>query len=270
LAALLPAAAAAQSAAYDASSRDDPKWEAGAAVGGGWVNDHPGSDQRHPRGLFTPLLIYRGPVLRIDREGVRGRVFDSGDVGLDLAASAAFDARDNRAREGMPKLDYLFGLGPQLVYRGLGAPWGRATVHLKARAVVSTDFRKLHGRGVALDPELRWASGPARRLAHPLDLRHPAELGQPRADEALLRGRTGAGDGAASAYRARAGYLGTELNLLMTRRESVTLTGFVTARGMVLHGAANSGSPLLRDRSTLSVGGGVLWTPWQSEARAVD
>ena len=72
------------------------------------------------------------------------------------------------------------------------------------------------------------------------------------------------------AYRARAGYLGTELNLLLTRRESASLTWFATARGMALHGAANAASPLLRAKTTLSIGAGVLWTPWQSAARAAD
>jgi outer membrane scaffolding protein for murein synthesis (MipA/OmpV family) len=72
------------------------------------------------------------------------------------------------------------------------------------------------------------------------------------------------------AYRARAGYLGTELNLLLMHRASASLTWSVTARGMALHGAANAASPLLRDKTTLSIGAGVLWTPWRSEARAAD
>jgi hypothetical protein len=39
---------------------------------------------------------------------------------------------------------------------------------------------------------------------------------------------------------------------------------------MSLHGAANSASPLLRSQANYSVGAGLIWTPWHSEARAVD
>ena len=122
VAALMPSTSLAQPAAAD-----QPKWEAGLAFGGGWVNDYPGADQNHTRGMVAPLLIYRGPVLRIDREGVRGRLFKDSDFEIDVAASAWFDAPASRAREGMPALDYLFGLGPQLVYKGLRQYWGSAT-----------------------------------------------------------------------------------------------------------------------------------------------
>jgi outer membrane protein len=249
---------------------DQPKWEAGVALGGGWINDYPGADQNHARGIVTPLLIYRGPVLRIDREGVHGRVFRDSDFELDVAASAWFDARSSRAREGMPALDYLFGLGPQLFYKGLRQHWGSPTLRLKARALVSTDFRNAHGRGVAVDPEVRWQfSAPSRD-------RGMLTLGiQPTwASRPLMRYfyevEPAQSTPERPAYRARAGYLGTELNLLLTRRQSASVTWFVTARGMVLHGAVNAASPLLRDKTTLSIGAGVLWTPWQSEARAAD
>jgi hypothetical protein len=39
---------------------------------------------------------------------------------------------------------------------------------------------------------------------------------------------------------------------------------------MSLHGAANTGSPLLRDRSNLAMGAGVVWTTWRSSSTAVD
>jgi outer membrane scaffolding protein for murein synthesis (MipA/OmpV family) len=267
VAALMPSTSLAQPA-YEGAG--EPKWEAGLAFGGGSINDYPGADQNHARAIVTPLLIYRGRVLRIDREGVRGRLFNNRDFELDLAASAWFDARDSRAREGMPGLDYLFGLGPQLVYKGLSEHWGHPILHLKARALVSTDFRDVHGRGVALDPEVRWQFSPAGLPRGTLTLGvQPTWASRP-----LMRYFYEVEPGQATperpAYHARAGYLGTELNLLFTRRESASLTWFATARGMLLNGAANAASPLLRDKSTLSIGAGVLWTPWQSRARAAD
>jgi hypothetical protein len=39
---------------------------------------------------------------------------------------------------------------------------------------------------------------------------------------------------------------------------------------MSLHGAANAGSPLLRSKTNVNLGAGVVWTPWQSAARGAD
>jgi outer membrane scaffolding protein for murein synthesis (MipA/OmpV family) len=271
LGAALPVAVLMSSASLaQPAATDQPKWEAGLALGGGWVNDYPGADQNHARGIVTPLLIYRGSVLRIDREGVRGRLFKDSDFELDVAGSAWFDAPDSRAREGMPALDYLFGLGPQLVYKGLRQHWGSPTLHLKARSLVSTDFRKVHGRGVAFDPELRWHLGALAGERTTLTLGIQPTWASRHLMRYFYEVEPAQATPERPAYRARAGYLGTELNLLLIRRESATLSWFATARGMLLQGAANAASPLLRDKTTLSIGAGVLWTPWQSESRAAD
>jgi len=250
------------------ADRGRPRWEVGLVAGGGRIADYPGADQSHARGLVAPLLIYRGPVLRVDGSGIRGRVFDSPDWELDLSATGAFSARDNEARAGMPGLDWLFGVGPQLVYLGWRARPLAPTLHLKTRAIFSTDFHRVDPRGATLDPELRWRvplGGPsaltlsvqptwATRRLH----RYFYEVEPARA----LPQRP--------AYRARAGYLGTELGATWRFRQSETLSWFVAGRVFSLHGAANEASPLLRDRVDVNVGAGVVWTPWQSAARVAE
>lgn len=244
-----------------------PKWEAGLAAGGGRVPDYPGSDESHSRGVVVPMVIYRGPVLRIDQGGIRGRVFDSPDWELDLTASAAFNARDNDARRGMPGLDYLFGAGPQLVYKGLLRGGLGTSAHLKLRAVMSTDFSRIDPRGGTFDAELRWRARPW--VASPATLTLSAQPSW--ATRSLHRYFYEVEDRFATAerpaWRARAGYLGTEFAATITRRHGRALSWFVTARALALHGAANVDSPLLRDRSNVSVGAGLLWTPWQSRER---
>ena len=273
VASLAPLVVLAQAAAPDAASDTSvgqPKWEAGLVLGGGWINDYPGADQNHARSLVAPLLIYRGPVLRVDRDGIRGRLFNNSDIEFDLAASAAFNARNSDARQGMPGLDYLFGFGPQLIYKGLRNHWGSPTLHLKARALMSTDFNDIHGRGVALDPELRWRVSPLAGWPGALTFGVQPTWASRSLHKYFYEVDASQATPTRAAYQARAGYLGTELNLTLSRRHSDNLSWFVTARGMSLHGAANLHSPLLRDTSTLSVGAGVLWTPWHSEARAAD
>ncbi|HEX6705959.1 MAG TPA: MipA/OmpV family protein [Albitalea sp.] len=241
-----------------------PRWEAGLAAGAGRVSDYPGADQSQVRGLVAPVFIYRGPVLRVDQGGIRGRVLASPDWELDLTATGAFNARNNEARRGMPDLDYLFGIGPQLVWKGAGRG---VSLHLKARAVMSTDFHRIDERGATFDPELRWrirllAGSPTmltlslqstwatRRLHRYFYEVEPADAATER-----------------PAYTARAGYLGSELAATVSRRHGRSLSWFASARLMSLHGSANAASPLLRDKVNVGVGAGVVWTPWQSSAR---
>ncbi len=250
----------------DDTGRLLPRWEAGVVAGGGRVADYPGAGQSHTRGIVLPVFIYRGPVLRVDGDGVRGRLFDHPDLHLDIAASAAFSARESDARSGMPSLDYLVGIGPQLVYTGWRDAPGSPTLHLQLRGLLSTDLDRVNGRGATLSPAVRW------RWPVQLPSSRPASLGfflQPTwASAPLMRYfydvPPAYATAARPAYRARAGYLGTEWGLTLSRRESPTVSWFATLRGMSLHGAANTASPLHRSRSDVSIGVGVLWTPWQS------
>ncbi|WP_260502014.1 MipA/OmpV family protein [Aquabacterium sp. J223] len=227
--------------------------------------DYPGADRSRVRGLVLPVLLYRGPVWRVDGEGVRSRLVAQPDWTLDLSASGAFRSRDNPAREGMPPLDWLVGLGPQLVWHGWREAPGRPTLHLKARALLSTDGRDWHGRGHVLEPEVRWhwtaplPGGPGR-LSFGV---------QPTwASEALHRYfyevAPSQATGRRPAWDARAGYFGTEVKLTLGRRESQALSWFVTARALSLHGAANEGSPLAKEGLNWTVGLGLVWTPWRS------
>jgi len=265
---LWPLCAAAQQADAE-HALGKPVWEAGVVAGGGRVPDYPGSRQSHVRGLLAPLVIYRGPLLRIDQEGVRGRLIRHPDWEFDLTASAAFNARANDARAGMPPLDYLVGIGPQLVYKGWRDASGAPTLHLKLSELVSTDFHRMRRRGEVLEPELRWqvalpGAGAGTRLSVGLQATwasrslngYSYDVAPPYATAAR------------PAYAARAGYLGSQLRLSITRKLTDQLSGFAGVQAMSWHGSANAESPLLLSRTGLSVGVGLVWIPWRSETRA--
>jgi outer membrane scaffolding protein for murein synthesis (MipA/OmpV family) len=208
-------------------------------------------------------------VLRVDQGGIRGRVFDSPDWELDLSLTAAFNARDNDARQGMPGLDYLFGAGPQLVYKGWRERFG-PTLHLKLRAVMSTDFHRIDSRGATFDPELRWRLRPLAGAPAQLTLSVQPTWASRTLQRYFHQVDPGLATPTRPAYDARAGYLGTELGATWSWRHSDSLSWFVAARAMSLHGAANADSPLLRDKSNFNVGAGVVWTPWHSGDRVAD
>jgi outer membrane protein len=270
----LPLSAAAQTPTAPPPPVDEtglPRWEAGIAAGAGRVSDYPGADQSHVRGIAVPIVIYRGPVLRVDQSGIRGRILSTPDWSFDLTATAAFNAKNNEARQGMAGLDYLFGIGPQWIYKGLQtASRGGPTVHLKFRALMSTDLKRIDQRGFSFDPELRWRLTP--RVLAPAAL--TLSLQPTWASRSLHRYfyEVAPGEATASrpAYSARAGYLGTEAGATLGGRAARNVSWFVTARVMSLHGSANEASPLLKDRRNASVGAGIVWTPWRSAELAPD
>ena len=247
-----------------------PLWEAGLAGGLGRVSDYPAADQAHLRGIVLPVLIYRGKVLRVDQSGIRGRLFASAQWEADVSATAAFNAQDNSARAGMPGLDYLFGIGPQAVYKGLQQRSGGPTLHLKLRALMSTDLRRVDARGYSFDPELRWRASAPPWLGGDLTLWLQPTWASRTLHRYFYEVTPGQATPTRPAYTARAGYLGSEAGVTLVRRPEPTWSWFVTARFMSLHGSANTASPLFRDRGNLNIGAGIVWTPWRSSVTVAD
>lgn len=245
-----------------------PRWEAGFVAGAAHLADYPGADQSHNRGLVAPIVVYRGPVLRVDQQGIRGRLLNNANIEFNITASGAFNVRDNRAREGMPDLDYLFGVGPQLVYKGFDAWPGSPRLHLKLTAMGSTDFHRVHGRGYEFDPELRWRFPASFGPGGTLILSLQASWASTALQRYYYQVDPQYATSGRPAYDAKAGYLGSEARVAYNKHLSDTLGWFVAARAMTLAGAANTDSPLLRSKTNYGVGIGLVWTPWQSEARA--
>ena len=272
LALVAPAQLCAQPAARPAAAEEVPnvpRWEAGLAAGGGYLSDYPGADQSHLRGVAVPVRFYRGPILRVDQSGIRGRFLNTPDLELELTATAAFDARNNDARAGMPELDYLFGVGPQLIYKGLHA-FGAPALHLKLRALMSTDLHRIDERGFSIDPELRWHFRPLAGAPDVLTVSLEATFASRGLTRYFYAVEPGQATATRPAYAARAGYLGSEATLTWSRQLSPSLRWFVSARGQSFHGAANADSPLLRSRFNLGAGAGLVWTPWRSAASVAD
>lgn len=260
------AALAADASSSNSSLQSLPVWEAGVVLAAGSVPDYPASDSSSVRALALPLFVYRGPVLRVEDGGVRGRLFSSASFEIDLSAAGAFNARNNEAREGMPSLDYLFQIGPQAVYRWDLNDRERISAHLKGRAVFSTDFGSVDFRGVVLEPQVRWSLRAVAGSAYNLGLSASAAFATERLHDYFYEVAPQYARPDRPAFEASAGYLGSEFGINLNRKLSDTLRVFVGARLALHGGAANQDSPLFRDNSTVSYGVSLLWTPWRSEA----
>ena len=141
-----------------------PVWEAGAFVAAFNSPEYPGAGQSQTNVVPAPYFIYRGKTLRIGEGSiVRAVAIDESWYELDLSLAASFgaDSDDNEARAGMPDLDFIFELGPQLKMRMSKFEFvdhgkGELFLNLQARAVFSTDFSGLDHRGYVFQPEIRY------------------------------------------------------------------------------------------------------------------
>ncbi|MFT4100826.1 MAG: MipA/OmpV family protein [Burkholderiaceae bacterium] len=135
-----------------------PVWEAGVGVGTFTVPDYRGSDERRGYVLPFPYLVYRGDWLKLDREGLRARLFDNERLDLELSAAATFALRAdrNRAREGMPALRTIAEVGPELVYRVLDPRTAPVALDLRLSARAAIELGGgVHHQGWTASPSIR-------------------------------------------------------------------------------------------------------------------
>ena len=239
-----------------------PEWELGAGIAAIDFPLYRGSADRRSYLLPAPYVQYRGEFLQIDRERVRGLLFESERVELDISVngSVPVDSEDSSARQGMPDLDPTLELGPELNVTLLRDRPRRATLELRLplRAVWSTDLSSLRHEGWLFHPQLN------------LDLDRVGGSGW---DLGLAAGWLWGDRGyhgyfydvapqyattTRPAYEAPGGYAGRQLIAALSRRQGdLWLGGFV--KRDTLDGAVFADSPLVQRRSDWSAGVMVAW-----------
>lgn len=240
-----------------------PLWELGVAAAAVTVPDYPGADRNRVRALPLPYAIYRGRTLRADDDGVRSRYRFSPTAEIDLSFGGALpaDSKGNAAREGMPNLDLLLELGPQLILV-LAEPLPGATwrLALPVRAVASTDFSSFDARGFRFAPELTYAQ--ERVGGSPWT--SSFTIGSSIATKSLTRYFYEVQPPFARvdrpAYEAKAGLVESSLTATVSRLFFDRLTVFTFGQLSSLTGSANADSPLLRDKLNFTVGAGFTYS----------
>lgn len=239
-----------------------PKWEAGVAAGAFYLPDYPGADESRSRFLPLPYVIYRGEIIKADRQGgIRGLFFKNNRMDFDLSFGAGFPARsgENKAREGMPDLDWMGELGPRLSFHLHKGPVVRLDLALPVRYVFTTDLQHWNSRGYIFNPELKF--------------RHRALFDSRTLFSANLGAMWGTEDLAdyfyevspqyvrsdRPAYDARSGFMGYRTSLSAVRIFSREVVGFLGVSKSFYSDAKNRSSPLLRDVETESYFMGVAW-----------
>lgn len=255
-----------------ARAQPRPLWEAGLGLGGLWLPDYRGSDESRGYVLPFPYLVYRGDILKADREGVRAEFVESDRIRFEVATNASQPVRSssNRAREGMADLKGSFEVGPALSI-------DLARSDDRKRRV---DVRIPVSYGVTLGGGFKgigWQSSPRVNL----DVEDPAgfvgwKLGvaagpvfQTRKRDAYFYDVTP--DDARPGrpvYRSHGGYAGSQLVVALSKRFERWWVG-AFARADTLSGATFDDSPLVRKRSAFAAGIGAAYVFGQS-TRMVD
>lgn len=260
---LLAAALAFCAPAAAARAAELPLWEAGAGVGVISFPDYRGSDQRRVWALPVPYLIYRGDILRVDKDGMRGLFFKSDRVELNMSLNGSIpvDSEHNDARRGMPDLDPTLEIGPSLnvsLWRSADTK-RRLALQLPLRAVIATDLSHVRDEGWLFAPNLNldvedvmsrtgWHFG---LLAGPIFANRRYNRYFYAVDSAFATaGRP--------AYDPGAGYAGTQLIASLTKRfPDFWVGGFL--RWDTLGGAVFEASPLVKDKRYFAAGFGIAW-----------
>jgi outer membrane scaffolding protein for murein synthesis (MipA/OmpV family) len=92
----------------------DKKWELGLGVGVVSGPDYRGSDEYRSFVSPIPYVVYRGKIIRTDRDGIRGNFLRTDKYEFTFSASSAItpDADKSELRAGMPALGSTVELGP--------------------------------------------------------------------------------------------------------------------------------------------------------------
>lgn len=259
-------------AALPATAQQLPVFEAGIAGGGGWLPAYPASDQNRWRGLAVPYIIYRGNVFRADDGGLRARTSLADGIELSVSASGGVNASsdDVTARQGMPDLEWLGEIGPNIrftLWRGEdeAAPQ-RIVLDTPIRAVFSTDWSSVSFRGFTFAPDIAYEHmhflSPFARLR----VSAGVVFGTDRYADYFYDVAPQYARPDRPAYNAQAGYIGSRLSvsyrLPLSERFSVVAGGRVEN----FSGASNADSPLFRNEWNFSVVAGFAVSLWRSEA----
>jgi outer membrane protein len=228
-------------------------------------NDYRGADASHVWPVPIPYFVYRGDILKVDREGLRGKLFRQDRVELNLSIDATTPVRNDSARAGMPDLRSTLQIGPELDVH----LWRSADrrIKLDLRAPVSAAIT------VAPDPE---------RVGTVYDVHLNLDIAQFRGEHGwklgLLAGPLWANRRYNSyfysvgpqyatptrpAYDAPGGYAGTQTLVSLTRRYPSFWVG-AFLRHDTLAGASFESSPLVQRDSYWFGGVGVVWILRQS------
>ena len=255
-----------------------PLFEYGIGGGAVYTPDYPGSSEARGKSLFLPYFIYRGKLFQLGSEnGARAVTIKKNQFELDLSMGGALraESKKNKARQGMPNLDYLLEVGPQLIVyfderRDTYAGTSRLEFRLPLRGVFSTDFTNFNLQGYTASTQLHYTYDNIMGTKHAVNVSVRTTWASQEFQDYLYavkpefvidnnlpeyQGRINR-----PAYRALSGLLSRRISFVFKPYLNKRLRIFWGFSVYSYKGAANQDSPLFKVDHGWSSGLALLWT----------
>lgn len=253
-----------------AGAAEKPLWELGVGLSALSFPDYRGSDESSLYAMPFPYLVYRGDFLKADRNGIRGTLFDSDRVELNVSfgASLPVSSDDSVARRGMPDLKPTVEIGPSLDLNLWRTPDRRYKLDLRLPVRTAITMRGgMQDIGWVFSPRVNlditdvpgmpgWNLG---ILAGPM-------YGSERNHEYFYSVDSAYATAGRPAYDAKAGYAGSQFLLALSKRYPKYWIG-AFARWDSLDGAAFAASPLVKTDHYFAAGIGIAWVLGESSRK---
>jgi outer membrane scaffolding protein for murein synthesis (MipA/OmpV family) len=250
-------------------------WELRLAAFGRYSPVYPGADDSDVTLLPIPIPVYRGSFLNFGEnldQVARGEVAETRRtrLGIDLDFTFGEDSADIAVRQGMPDLDFMFELGPELEIKldSRTPEQGELLLAFQLRAGISFDGLDPSSRGFLLNPELEYRRDQVFGGDNLLSLRFKPTWASEDYMDYYYEVEPAFATLERPAYDATGGYLGSRFTAALTRQINPRLVFGISASYYVHDGAENEASPLLVSDTGASIQAAFIWTLAESERRA--
>lgn len=239
-----------------------PLWELGAGLSVLSLPDYRGSDVRNVHVLPIPYLAYRGEFLRADEDGVRGLLFDSERLELNVSVNGTLPSltEDNPARIGMEELAPTVEMGPTADFHlwWSGDRRTRLDLRLPLRTAITVESNP---------QQIGWLFAPnliietkdfAGRAGWDASVQAGPYFNDREYNAYFYGVRPHEATPTRPAYAASGGYGGSQVMVTLSKRFPRFWVG-AFVRYDTLAGAVYEDSPLVETRHAVSAGVGASW-----------
>ncbi|GAB5380124.1 MAG: hypothetical protein Alis3KO_24330 [Aliiglaciecola sp.] len=260
----------------DNGTQNKPLWELGAIGAAFNTPEYPGASQNQNNAIVAPYFVYRGEIFRVgDGSAARAVAVEKDWIEVDLSLDAGFNANssEDSVRAGMPDLDYVFEIGPQVrlkLFESGNSHSSKKTLSFKiqTRAAFSTDFGSIDHRGYVFHPELTYQQSGWLQEEDRLTLNLSPVWATEKLHDYFYQVDQAFVTEQRALFDARSGYLGFELSVGYGFDATSAIRVFMGAAVDLYQGSVNEDSPLLTDLDTVSVAAGLIWRFTESQQKA--
>ena len=235
--------------------------EIGAGVSVVDIPHYAGSEQSENYALPFPYFKYESKKVSLNRDGLKRYLLKSENWDLDISFSGTIpvDSDKNRARRGMPDLDWVGLAGPAYNYRLYNDKNHRVKVSVPLRFGVATDFSGFESVGWDLAPSIQWRyrifqQSAAWNVISSIGL----EYGSADYNSYYYSVAPEYQTASRESYQADSGYGGYKLTFGLNRRKGKFWLG-AFARYRNLHEASFADSPLVTAKDNFYLGLAGAW-----------